>query len=76
MTYERRFYFNLPEVQNALHANRTNLPYSWSMCSSGIRTCLVPSSLTEKQISIFLELWYISMECIPQGHQASKCSGT
>lgn len=34
MTYERRFYFNLPEVQKALHANRTNLPYEWSMCSS------------------------------------------
>ncbi|XP_047321556.1 serine carboxypeptidase-like 42 [Impatiens glandulifera] len=33
MTYERRFYFNLPEVQKALHANRTNLPYRWSMCS-------------------------------------------
>lgn len=33
MTYERRFYFNLPEVQKALHANRTNLPYGWSMCS-------------------------------------------
>ncbi|KAA0058884.1 serine carboxypeptidase-like 42 [Cucumis melo var. makuwa] len=33
MTYERRFYFNLPEVQKALHANRTNLPYEWSMCS-------------------------------------------
>ncbi|KAK7255756.1 hypothetical protein RIF29_29175 [Crotalaria pallida] len=33
MTYERRFYFNLPEVQKALHANRTNLPYVWSMCS-------------------------------------------
>ncbi|XP_062097880.1 serine carboxypeptidase-like 42 [Humulus lupulus] len=33
MTFERRFYFNLPEVQKALHANRTNLPYSWSMCS-------------------------------------------
>ncbi|XP_059630560.1 serine carboxypeptidase-like 42 [Cornus florida] len=33
MTYERYFYFNLPEVQKALHANRTNLPYSWSMCS-------------------------------------------
>ncbi|GER47854.1 serine carboxypeptidase [Striga asiatica] len=33
MSYERRFYFNLPEVQNALHANQTNLPYSWSMCS-------------------------------------------
>ncbi|XP_073122275.1 serine carboxypeptidase-like 42 isoform X1 [Henckelia pumila] len=36
MTYERRFYFNLPEVQKALHANRTNLPYPWSMCSSSV----------------------------------------
>ncbi|KAK3043811.1 hypothetical protein RJ639_000510 [Escallonia herrerae] len=34
MSYERRFYFNLPQVQKALHANRTNLPHSWSMCSS------------------------------------------
>ncbi|KAG5541772.1 hypothetical protein RHGRI_021565 [Rhododendron griersonianum] len=34
MSYERRFYFNLPEVQKALHANRTKLPYSWSMCSN------------------------------------------
>ncbi|KAJ6685273.1 SERINE PROTEASE FAMILY S10 SERINE CARBOXYPEPTIDASE [Salix purpurea] len=33
MTYERRFYFNLPEVQKALHANRTKLSYPWSMCS-------------------------------------------
>ncbi|KAI3505075.1 hypothetical protein L1887_26961 [Cichorium endivia] len=33
MSLERRFYFNLPEVQQALHANRTKLPYSWSMCS-------------------------------------------
>lgn len=33
MSYERKFYLNLPEVQKALHANRTNLPYSWSMCS-------------------------------------------
>ncbi|GMH17126.1 hypothetical protein Nepgr_018967 [Nepenthes gracilis] len=33
MTYERHWYFNLPEVQKSLHANRTNLPYSWSMCS-------------------------------------------
>ncbi|XP_019051620.1 PREDICTED: serine carboxypeptidase-like 42 isoform X1 [Nelumbo nucifera] len=34
MSYERRFYFNLPRVQQALHANRTNLPYGWSMCSN------------------------------------------
>ncbi|GAU51230.1 hypothetical protein TSUD_412320, partial [Trifolium subterraneum] len=27
-------YLNLPEVQKALHANRTNLPYPWSMCSN------------------------------------------
>ncbi|KAK4339988.1 hypothetical protein RND71_041450 [Anisodus tanguticus] len=33
MTSEKYFYFNHPEVQKALHANRTNLPYEWSMCS-------------------------------------------
>ncbi|KAL6316938.1 hypothetical protein AAG906_024476 [Vitis piasezkii] len=33
MTYERSFYFNLPEVQKALHANRTGLNYRWTMCS-------------------------------------------
>ncbi|WZZ31967.1 hypothetical protein YC2023_015368 [Brassica napus] len=36
MMHERQFYFNLPEVQHALHANRTHLPYRWSMCSTGI----------------------------------------
>ncbi|KAF5184019.1 Serine carboxypeptidase-like [Thalictrum thalictroides] len=34
LTYERHYYFNLPEVQHKLHANRTNLPYNWDMCSS------------------------------------------
>ncbi|KAL1831153.1 hypothetical protein DCAR_0101135 [Daucus carota subsp. sativus] len=34
ITYERSFYFNLPQVQKALHANRTSLPYRWSMCSN------------------------------------------
>ncbi|KAJ0246206.1 hypothetical protein HA466_0177650 [Hirschfeldia incana] len=34
MMHEREFYFNLPEVQHALHANRTHLPYQWSMCST------------------------------------------
>ncbi|KAL0365943.1 UNVERIFIED_CONTAM: Serine carboxypeptidase-like 42, partial [Sesamum radiatum] len=42
MSYERRFYFNLPEVQKALHANRTNLPYRWTMCSSGDQDSVVP----------------------------------
>ncbi|KAE8666571.1 Serine carboxypeptidase-like 44 [Hibiscus syriacus] len=37
MSFERRFYFNLPEVQMALHANRTKLPYPWSMCSGRLR---------------------------------------
>ncbi|KAF5796253.1 putative carboxypeptidase D [Helianthus annuus] len=36
MSFERCFYFNLPEVQHALHANRTMLPYSWTMCSTGV----------------------------------------
>lgn len=31
--FEMGFYLNLPEVQKALHANHTNLPYEWSMCS-------------------------------------------
>jgi serine carboxypeptidase-like clade 2 len=34
MSSERFIYLNLPEVQNALHANTTKLPYSWSMCSN------------------------------------------
>ncbi|XP_031132013.1 serine carboxypeptidase-like 42 [Ipomoea triloba] len=33
MGSERTFYFNLPEVQKALHANRTNLPYDWKTCA-------------------------------------------
>ncbi|XP_058097311.1 serine carboxypeptidase-like 42 isoform X2 [Magnolia sinica] len=33
MTRERDFYFNLPEVQHALHANRTNLLYKWVHCT-------------------------------------------
>ncbi|TVU51306.1 hypothetical protein EJB05_02720 [Eragrostis curvula] len=33
MSLERYFYLNLPEVQQALHANRTSLPYQWRMCS-------------------------------------------
>ncbi|PNX80733.1 serine carboxypeptidase 42-like protein, partial [Trifolium pratense] len=33
MGYESDFYLNSPEVQKALHANRTKLPYPWSMCS-------------------------------------------
>lgn len=33
LDYESDFYLNLPEVQKALHANRTRLSYKWSMCS-------------------------------------------
>ncbi|XP_006307408.2 serine carboxypeptidase-like 44 [Capsella rubella] len=34
MSYEEQIYLTLPEVQKALHANRTQLPYEWSICSS------------------------------------------
>ncbi|CAH2066735.1 unnamed protein product, partial [Thlaspi arvense] len=39
MTFERQFYFNLPEVQHALHANHTRLPYEWAMCSTQTILC-------------------------------------
>ncbi|XP_027148618.1 serine carboxypeptidase-like 42 [Coffea eugenioides] len=45
MTYERRFYFNLPEVQKALHANRTNLPHGWSMCNDDLNYTQADGSL-------------------------------
>lgn len=50
MTSERYFYFNLPEVQKALHANRTNLPYEWRMCSEYVinQNCF---DLTYKRIN-------------------------
>ncbi|KAF8364885.1 hypothetical protein HHK36_033129 [Tetracentron sinense] len=33
MKLETRFYLNLPKVQQAFHANRTYLPYSWIPCT-------------------------------------------
>ncbi|VFQ81811.1 unnamed protein product [Cuscuta campestris] len=33
ITQERSFYLNLPQVQKALHANRTSLPYPWQTCA-------------------------------------------
>lgn len=33
MDSEIEFYMNLPEVQEALHANTTHLSYNWTLCS-------------------------------------------
>ncbi|KAM7253418.1 hypothetical protein ACFE04_026036 [Oxalis oulophora] len=60
MTYERRYYFNLPEVQMALHANRTKLPYDWTMCSN-----LVNYSDTDGNINILPVLKKIIEHDIP-----------
>lgn len=60
MSYERQFYFNLPEVQKALHANRTNLPYGWSMCSG-----LVNYSDTDGNMDILPLLKRIVQNHIP-----------
>ncbi|GAA0174931.1 serine protease [Lithospermum erythrorhizon] len=60
MSYERRYYFNLPEVQQALHANTTNLPYSWSMCSSNVNY-----SDTDGNINILPLLKQIMQSQIP-----------
>ncbi|XP_002990798.2 serine carboxypeptidase-like 42 [Selaginella moellendorffii] len=37
MSYERYYYFNLPEVQKALHANTTGLPYPWTNCDGPVQ---------------------------------------
>ncbi|KAG9442276.1 hypothetical protein H6P81_018130 [Aristolochia fimbriata] len=34
--YQTSAYFNRPDVQKALHANTTNIPYPWSHCSGAI----------------------------------------
>ncbi|RZC62608.1 hypothetical protein C5167_024367 [Papaver somniferum] len=60
MSYERRYYFNLPEVQHALHANRTGLNYSWSMCSS-----ILNYSDTDGNIDILPILKRIIQQHIP-----------
>ncbi|KAM1481824.1 hypothetical protein EV1_033675 [Malus domestica] len=60
MTYERDFYLNLPEVQKALHANRTNLPYTWSMCSG-----VLNYSDTDENINILPLLTRIVQNHIP-----------
>lgn len=60
MSYERRFYFNLPEVQHSLHANRTKLPYPWSMCSN-----VLNYSYTDGNINILPLLKRIVKHQIP-----------
>ncbi|CAL4993920.1 unnamed protein product [Urochloa decumbens] len=60
MTYERFFYFNLPEVQQALHANRTHLKYHWSMCSD-----VLNYSNTDGNINILPILQRIVEQKIP-----------
>ncbi|KAJ6352634.1 hypothetical protein OIU76_001797 [Salix suchowensis] len=60
MTYERRFYLNLPEVQKALHANRTKLPYRWFMCSD-----VLNYSYTDGNINILPILKKIIQNHIP-----------
>ncbi|XP_023550690.1 serine carboxypeptidase-like 42 isoform X1 [Cucurbita pepo subsp. pepo] len=60
MTQERRFYFNLPEVQKALHANRTNLPHQWFMCSD-----LVDYNYNDTNINMLPSLKRIIQNHIP-----------
>ncbi|GAB4845110.1 Serine carboxypeptidase-like 42 [Ancistrocladus abbreviatus] len=65
MSYERLFYFNLPEVQKALHANRTNLPYAWSMCSSVLNYNLTDGSidilpLLKRILQSHISVWVFS----------------
>ncbi|CAK8567503.1 unnamed protein product [Lathyrus sativus] len=60
LDYESDFYLNLPEVQKALHANRTSLPYSWSMCSD-----VLNYSLSDPNIDMLPSLKRIVQNHIP-----------
>ncbi|XP_029125426.1 serine carboxypeptidase-like 42 [Cajanus cajan] len=58
MDYERSFYFNLPEVQKALHENRTNLPYQWNMCSGfKISWIIVHNILIKVRLTMSCSAW-------------------
>ena len=37
-------YLNRPDVQHALHANLTNLPYPWEVCSRYVKNFIVIQS--------------------------------
>ncbi|KAM0939917.1 putative carboxypeptidase D [Dioscorea sansibarensis] len=50
MEYEIDVYLNLPQVQHALHANRTKLPYKWSKCSQLSHTCFRFNAIRKRKL--------------------------
>lgn len=65
MVYERAFYFNLPEVQKALHANRTSLKYEWTMCTGLINYTYADGNidilpLLKRIIQYHIPVWVFS----------------
>ncbi|KAL4189151.1 hypothetical protein AMTRI_Chr08g205550 [Amborella trichopoda] len=56
-----KVYFNLPEVQKALHANVTGIPYPWATCS-GDTDSVVPVTATRYSLDALklptLTNWY------------------
>ncbi|XAR62438.1 Carboxypeptidase D [Bertholletia excelsa] len=65
MSLERLFYLNLPEVQKALHANRTKLSHSWSMCSEVLKYSNTDGNinilpLLKKIIQNHIPIWIFS----------------
>ncbi|XP_054814584.1 serine carboxypeptidase-like 27 isoform X2 [Prosopis cineraria] len=58
-------YFNHPEVQKALHANVTNIPYSWKTCSGIVGDNWADSPLSmlpiyQELIGAGLKIWVYS----------------
>ncbi|GER48629.1 serine carboxypeptidase [Striga asiatica] len=54
-------YLNRPDVQKALHANVTNIPYEWNFCSGDIdgRLPVTSTQLTIKQMKLPVKIsWY------------------
>ncbi|XP_028782406.1 serine carboxypeptidase-like 27 [Neltuma alba] len=58
-------YFNHPDVQKALHANVTNIPYSWKTCSDIVGNYWADSPLSmlpiyQELIGVGLKIWVYS----------------
>lgn len=67
-----RNYLNLPQVQEVLHANGTNIPYAWDACRLDLNSCIFEPLCTYKPcrcynvcVDNFLDIimsvkWFIS----------------
>lgn len=70
LSYVRK-YLNLPQVQEILHANGTNIPYAWDACRLNLNSCIfgpcVPISCADNKaittcVSIIFLIVFMSVK--------------